>query len=441
MFYPGRHNGAIMESMDFELVETDVCVPMDVDAVPEYVILSQIQSIRSGPQERVPPVLSHSTALPARSKHKTHTLYLVLDTNVLLGHLNFITELRDSVVSGLQPTLVLPWVVIQELDGLKENEMVGRQAHKAVKFIHACVADGHPRVRVQRSDEERSGKELRIECNDDRILECCLYFQTVVFGERNGSKKGMVALFTNDVNLSVKSMVHNIPTFSRQTIVNGLKHVKTETPRNSQTSPNEESFEPVAKKPCLQTSQKSSHDNRPRHSSETGSGSFTVGVKRKRPHSFPKSTPSREIPTTLQKVASTVNTSLPPNSSDDSIYCQASAVLRDALSCCIEEHMVKIYEELWMTIVAVKPPWTLRDCLFLLNKHWVAVFGFILPRYAQKWVEILQDLVKKADSKCLNSVQAKCFVETSREIIGMFVKEASHPEKIKEFDSKLAVLV
>jgi hypothetical protein len=106
-----------MESMEFEPVETDGSVPMDVDAVPEYVILSQIQSIRSGPQERPPPTLSHSTGLPAKSKHKAHTLYLVLDTNVLLGHLNFITELRDSVISGLQPTLLLPWVVIQELDG------------------------------------------------------------------------------------------------------------------------------------------------------------------------------------------------------------------------------------------------------------------------------------------------------------------------------------
>jgi hypothetical protein len=293
-------------------------------------------------------------------------------------------------------------------------------------------------VRVQRSDEERSGHNLRIECNDDRILECCLYFRSVVVGERNGSK-GKVALFTNDTNLSVKAMVHSIVTFSRQTIVNGLKNLETEKFRNSQASNFEEAFEPVAKKMCWQSLETSHHVKRPCHSSTTAK-SFPIGVKRKRPHSFPELTPSKDIPT-IQKAESEVTASLLPNSSDDSIYCQASAVLRDALSCCIEEHMVKIYEELWMTIVAVKPPWTLRDCLFLLKKHWIAVFGFVLPRYAEKWVETLQDLVKKADSKCLNSVQTKCFVDASREVIKMFVKEASHPEKMKEFDSKLAIII
>lgn len=31
-------------------------------------------------------------------------------------------------------------------------------------------------------------------------------------------------------------------------------------------------------------------------------------------------------------------------------------------------------------VVYLKPPWTLKDVLQCLKKHWVAVFGHIVPR-------------------------------------------------------------
>ena len=435
-----------MESMDFETVEEDVCVPMDVDAVPEYVILSQIKSIRKLRADPPPSMTSQPPFCPPLSnvsvEAKRDHLFIVLDTNVLLGHLNFITEVRDGMVCDLRPTLLLPWIVIQELDGLKENEMVGRQANKAVKFIHACVSDRHPRVRVQRSDEETSEKRLKIECNDDRILECCLYF-------RSGVDHGGVVLFTNDVNLSVKSMVHNILAFSRETIVNGLKqwrHKGNEIQRTSKMTPlatDPDVYESAAKRPCQQVSRETPPSSNKAHNTQHGTSRdhYRFGVKRKRPHGLSQATPTKEKPNQQIKVSNKRDSSIPTTSSDDSVYCRASSVLRDSLAYCIEEHMVKIYEELWMTIVAVKPPWTLRDCLFLLSKHWVAVFGFVLPRDTKKFVEILQDLVKRAESKILSDVQAKCFVETSREVIKMFTNEASHPEKIRDFDKKLGLLL
>lgn len=49
-----------------------------------------------------------------------------------------------------RPTLVIPWVVMQELDALKSsNKFVGSKAHKAINFLHGCFSSHHPRVRGQ----------------------------------------------------------------------------------------------------------------------------------------------------------------------------------------------------------------------------------------------------------------------------------------------------
>lgn len=40
-----------------------------------------------------------------------------------LSHLKFVTELKDFPIPGVgMPVLVIPWVVVQELDSLKENK-------------------------------------------------------------------------------------------------------------------------------------------------------------------------------------------------------------------------------------------------------------------------------------------------------------------------------
>lgn len=42
--------------------------------------------------------------------------------------------------------------------------------------------------------------------------------------------------------------------------------------------------------------------------------------------------------------------------------------------------MLTLFVYLFPQIVYVKPPWSLQDVLQCLKKHWIAVFGFIVPR-------------------------------------------------------------
>lgn len=48
-----------------------------------------------------------------------------------------------------RPVLVVPWVVMQELDWLKEGEGPAERARRAITALHSCFSGSHPRVRGQ----------------------------------------------------------------------------------------------------------------------------------------------------------------------------------------------------------------------------------------------------------------------------------------------------
>lgn len=79
---------------------------------------------------------------------------MVLDTNVLISHLHFLVELKDYAIKGVgRPVLVVPWIVMQELDALKSKPSVGSKVREAISFLHQCFASTHPRVRGQTMEE------------------------------------------------------------------------------------------------------------------------------------------------------------------------------------------------------------------------------------------------------------------------------------------------
>ncbi len=82
-------------------------------------------------------------------------LYLVLDTNVLISHLHFLVELKDYAIKGVgRPVLIVPWIVMQELDALKsKSSTVSSKVREAISFLHQCFASTHPRVRGQTMKE------------------------------------------------------------------------------------------------------------------------------------------------------------------------------------------------------------------------------------------------------------------------------------------------
>ncbi|PRP79016.1 hypothetical protein PROFUN_13258 [Planoprotostelium fungivorum] len=139
------------------------------------------------------------------------TLYVVADTNVLLEHLIEILNLRvlESV------TVVIPTVVIHELDGLKrsEDESVSSRSKSALRIIHESLLSNASLVkkwmRGQSPHEVLGMSETLVPLrnNDDQILNCALYFLRRVASPEDG-----LILTTNDEGLRLKALLSNVET-------------------------------------------------------------------------------------------------------------------------------------------------------------------------------------------------------------------------------------
>ena len=57
----------------------------------------------------------------------------------------------------------------------------------------------------------------------------------------------------------------------------------------------------------------------------------------------------------------------------DDLLCEAESILRDALSAVVTVEMKLAFDNLWSTVVSVKPPWTLKDLVHILDKWVVTV--------------------------------------------------------------------
>ncbi|KAF8984309.1 RNA endoribonuclease [Podila verticillata] len=196
---------------------------MDVD--DEATLLSITSTISSLRQHSSRPDASSigSWALDSASSDRNgFEAVVVLDTNVLLSHLNFLRSLvsvcdtkYNGTSSPTKAVFIVPWVVIQELDGLKMDR--GRRGGEVDVVDKARRAIKYIQDELERPENRRSLRGQKVgeclekrETNDDYILDCCQYFQS----ELGTDKKIRVTLFSNDRNLCVKAMIHEVATLS-----------------------------------------------------------------------------------------------------------------------------------------------------------------------------------------------------------------------------------
>ncbi|OWK08494.1 hypothetical protein Celaphus_00011221, partial [Cervus elaphus hippelaphus] len=64
-------------------------------------------------------------------------LLIVIDTNILMNHLKFVRLLMTTEIPGFDRlVLIIPWVVVQELDRMKAGKLLKHAQHKAVPAVH-----------------------------------------------------------------------------------------------------------------------------------------------------------------------------------------------------------------------------------------------------------------------------------------------------------------
>lgn len=325
-------------------VEDDMAMEIDNYEELEGRIRAELQEIRS---EFIldPSKVTKDSTMPSDVTY-SDTLYVVLDTNVLLSHLKLISELKDFPIEGVaRPVLVIPWIVIQELDSLKSDSWrikrgklvtnesesdnskfgVDTLARQAVRFLHTCFESNHPRLRGQTVSEAQEMMEncsIEDPTNDDKILQCCLLFQ-------RKADVGHSVLFSNDQNLCSKAIINGLKAFNHKNLVSGLKELF----QSSAVVLKQDYFQDYYKELQLQE---------------------TLAEKRAKA---------------------------------DDMICELQCVMREGLAVVVETEMRAAYEDLWDKIVFIKPPWTLADLLKLLDKHWIAVFGHVFKRSIKSTVE------------------------------------------------------
>ncbi|XP_051650009.1 transcriptional protein SWT1 isoform X3 [Manacus candei] len=256
-------------------------------------------------------------------------ILVVIDTNIMISHLEFVRSLKSEDIPGVDRlALIIPWVVLQELDNLKKGKMlqhVRDKAIPAVQFIYKCLKSQDSRLwgqSMQLASQKIYG--LSDENNDDRVLQCCLQYQSLF-------PQAVVILCTDDKNLCNKAIVSEVKAFCKADLVTALQNVNVNRPQScgEQQPKRDTEFEKT----------------------QGGDAGFTA--------QFPNVLPDLE------------------------------KNLGEALSCILETEMKLAFGNLWMEILYLKPPWTLVNLLKCYKKHWMAVFGYVVPRGLLSTVECL----------------------------------------------------
>ncbi|KAI4879876.1 hypothetical protein NFI96_013196 [Prochilodus magdalenae] len=316
-----------------------------------------------------------STTVAHSQEQHQQDLLIVLDTNVLLSHLDFVKKMRSHGLGALGfPTLLVPWVVLQELDSLKSGKLSREVEHKArpaVHYIYSCLKNQEPRLCGQSMQQaSQASYGLSVVNNDDRVLHCCLQYQSLY-------PEGTLILCTNDKNLCSKALLSGVSALSKADLVKEAERNPGRLNRNY--------------------AQRTAH----------AAAGLTTEEHGRKPCEEEEQANRRNAAWAERELSECVSV--------------LESNLQSVLSEVLEEEMKAAYGELWTEIVYLKPPWTLEAVLQCFRKHWIAVFGNIIKRNLLGCVETL--------SSCLCSDAS---VERSSVLTALYVAE----ELLRAFNSR-----
>ncbi|XP_033095451.1 transcriptional protein SWT1-like [Anneissia japonica] len=318
-------------------------------------------------------------------QEKFRPVYVVLDTNVLIYDWKFLKQKTNADSSECAYVcFIVPWVVIQELDSLKQakrSPSLTTNVTNAIKYVNQAIREKH-RMIGQSIQDTTLIQEFDMKNNDDKILQCCLQYQQRI-------KNGRLALCTNDINLQTKAMVSGINAFSQKDFMKEIEKLQ-------------------------------------------GSGSVLPGdMQIQSVHCYNDTA----LPLSTDPGTASNSQVLSLLEIEEEMFC----VLKSALSVALETEMKDVYDEHWKDIVIVKPPWSFKDVMVCYDKHWIAVFGMFLPRNFKTVVESLLSYAKKKNTpKVENPERLKLIISQA---IGLCQSHVPHfKARIPELQTAIKLL-
>jgi rRNA-processing protein FCF1 len=174
--------------------------------------------------------LSSTTVVHSPDAAKAVRAFVIVDTSVLLSHLTFtervFTERLTSAAPAIEAVLVIPWVVLCELDRLKDAKGRPPQAaaaRRALARIRILSATRDAVVRVQSASEHEAllkerdrdptaSRELR---NDDLIMRTCWrWLRGPAAALQAAGHRAAALLLSNDKGLCVRAAANGTACFT-----------------------------------------------------------------------------------------------------------------------------------------------------------------------------------------------------------------------------------
>ncbi|XP_065092436.1 transcriptional protein SWT1 [Ochlerotatus camptorhynchus] len=196
-----QHSSVMAEAMDWEDIPEDV-------ALREVVAVRQLPISKESVLDATIP--GYGTQLFEQGHFQRYVL-LVMDTNVFLSHLKGVERLLEKGFPHIgQPILIVPYIVLQELDRIKHREQgtpLSQAAARSIRFLNDHLKRRDPRV-IGQSSMEAAKQLIPVENADDNIMNCCLQVRLIIAGIATD-----LMLLSNDVNLRNKALVNGIQAF------------------------------------------------------------------------------------------------------------------------------------------------------------------------------------------------------------------------------------
>ncbi|XP_019832236.2 transcriptional protein SWT1 isoform X5 [Bos indicus] len=300
-------------------------------------------------------------------------LLIVIDTNILMNHLKFVRLLKTREIPGFDSlVLIIPWVVVQELDRMKAGKLLKHAQHKAIPAVH-FINDS-----LRNQDRKLWGQSIQLasqklyglsdENNDDRVLKCCLQYQELF-------PCSLVILCTDDRNLRNKGLISGVKSLSKEELSAELLNLSLNTD--------------VCHQPCISKQQLKAE---------------TTPLE----ESYEEQSTNSGLPLLLENIVSDLERSL-----------------GTALSSILETEMKIAFGNLWMEMLYVKPPWTLIHLLQCFRKHWLAVFGLVMEKNLLLTIESLYENVRKA-KKAVDFTTVKFLLQDSESLLHAFSTRSNY---------------
>ncbi|KAK3844696.1 MAG: PIN domain-containing protein [Linnemannia gamsii] len=374
-------------------------------------------------------------ATQRRSDDNDPDSVVVLDTNILISHLNFFQSLvksygappvqsskgRVSINGMVAPSedvvFVIPWIVMQELDGLKGGGRQGSEvdvsgkARLAIEFLRAELSKPSSTSRLR--GQKMSELVAKAEANDDKILDCCQYFR-ILYGDPT---KTRIILFTNDKNLGVKAMVHEVEVISRFTVQLELSSVRDSISRTKDNSKNDISTECSTPSNHIgdDDSMMMDDDNSARKPSSNPAAETTTrpkAVSRKSSNKTTAEYRAEHNDRAIQRILSSEQSVVLPEGMDPHLFQLTNHILKNLrrfLEAVLPDHLQARYGSKWKDISRFEKGrikeeemrWDskrLAQPIQILQEHWVVFAGVYerpsQARKARESVDRLQSFVK-----------------------------------------------